>query len=305
MNGTRTTNERRSVAQLLATAAGIATAIAIVGSAFAGGNGGQGGQNGNYDPDADDAIQMQGMLRDFRPAHQKSGHPDMEVEPIDGMAVYMGAVDEYLDADGKPVYMGSAQKVVTNWMNSAGEPIHPSAYDAALGDSMGSFGASSTCNVDSVTSFRQWFRDAPNVNNSAAFPITLHRDESSGNFVFDDRLDTHMAEVFGGGNKNRNFTYEAETVVTYLQGAGQKFKFSADDDLWVYIDGRLVVDLGGCHENQEQVLELDRLDWLVDTENYTMKIFYANRLKNTARLRIETNGLLLPGSLPGTWGQYD
>jgi fibro-slime domain-containing protein len=114
-----------------------------------------------------------------------------------------------------------------------------------------------------------------------------------------------MAEVFGGGNKNRNFTYEAETVLTYLQGTGQKFKFSADDDLWVFVDGRLVVDLGGCHEVQEQVLELDRLDWLVDTEHYTMKIFYANRLKNTARLRIETNGLLLPGSLPGTWGQYD
>lgn len=50
----------------------------------------------------------------------------------------------------------------------------------------------------------------------------------------------------GGTPRNMSFTTESRFVFEY-QG-GESFAFSGDDDVWVYVNGQLVVDLGGLHE---------------------------------------------------------
>lgn len=303
MQRTHTHKRDRSPMHL---ALGAALALAAPSAiALAGGNGGTGGQNGNFDPDASNAIHVQGILREFRMANQPSGHPDMEVPPSTGLAVYAGNLEPFLDPEGKPIFVGAGKMLVMPFRDAQGRDIPPGLYDPAMGDSPGGWGVVSDGGISSVESFRQWFRDAPDVNSSALFPITLNYDEGAGKYVFDDRLDTHMAKQFGDAtNKNRNFTYEVDAAFTYIAGQGQSFTFGGDDDLWVFINNMLVVDLGGCHDYREQTVDLDRLG-LNDGQDYTMNIFYANRLKNTARLRIETTGTLVPGEVPGVASMFD
>lgn len=55
--------------------------------------------------------------------------------------------------------------------------------------------------------------------------------------------------------EDTNFHYGMEMLTEFYQREGGKdtnendtiFKFTGDDDLWIYIDGVLVLDLGGCH----------------------------------------------------------
>jgi len=199
-------------------------------------------------------------------------------------------------------------------------PMHDGGYPYASskGDSAGSAGADHDGFVQSATSFDQWFRDIPGVNLSRPLAITLRRDAGSGHYVFDDRTDPAYAgrggffpidgQLFGnseGSSHNYHFTYELAMNFTHREGEGQVFTFRGDDDVWVFIDGRLVIDIGGIHNAVEQTIDLDRLEWLEDGETHRIHFFFAERNRVASNFRIETNIEMQTGKPPATTGLFD
>lgn len=59
--------------------------------------------------------------------------------------------------------------------------------------------------------------------------------------------------------RNYGFTMEGAATFEYHKGAGETFEIYGDDDIWVYVDGVLVVDLGGAHPAAKGIVDMDYL----------------------------------------------
>lgn len=257
-------------------------------------------------------IRLTGTARDFRWYNVPGGHPDFE-QYNTGHRV--GIMQTELDADGKPVFKGQGKKVGTQYRDRQGRNINPALYDPARGDVAGTLSTVSGNVVTSAASVAQWFRDVPGVNISVPYSIDLVRQPGTNLYSFrsEDDPSTPQREGFfimdGQGyndveptyRHNYGFTFELSTTFTYRRGVGQVFTFIGDDDVYVFINGKLAIDVGGVHGAVEQTIDLDRfadLHGLVSGQRYPLKFFYCERHTTRSNCRIDTNLELVPAELP-------
>jgi len=265
---------------------------------------------GDTDDVPSDAIVIRGTIRDFHEADSVGGHPDFESEMLANNMAH-GLVRTTLGPDGKPVLMDTkGARANPAFRDSSGRTIAPHLYSPALGDAAGTLIPRPAPTITSAETFAQWFRDVPGVN--ASIPVSLALlPQPDGSFRFDSG--SHPRYRAAGGldgffplegrllgnsapkaktgvlkDRNFHFTIELELEFVHDRAANQYFRFRGDDDVWVFINGMLVIDLGGTHVPQEQRIDLNRLG-LADGSTCTLKMFFAERRRNGSNCLIDTN----------------
>ena len=111
------------------------------------------------------------------------------------------------------------------------------------------------------------------------------------------------------GAKNGSFTLRGESQFVYNKDSNLYFTFTGDDDVYMYINGVLALDLGGAHGRNSKTVNLNDLDptkyGLKEGQVATFTFFYMERCSDASTFGIETNMELVQRAINVEKKAYD
>ncbi len=237
-------------------------------------------------------LKLAVTYRDFIsfPTGTSTRHPDFEAD-WEGADVTPGLVEATLDGSGLPAASG---------------PCSEAQPDTFIDATVCPYGQM----LSTAANFSTWYRDTPAVNVPLARSLLLAR-AGNGSYVFDsgdagfypiddggfvvaparELTATADAVVNDGRDHNFGFTTEIRYFFQYL--GGETLSFSGDDDLWVFIDRKLALDVGGLHTRTARTLNLDAQAaslGLVTGGLYEIAFFHAERHSAGSNFKLTLTG---------------
>jgi fibro-slime domain-containing protein len=268
-------------------ATGGSVIVPTTGGASSGGSSGGGGEAA-----ATCDGKLTGYIRDFQP----ETHPDFE--PQNAMIAGHIAGKQDIHETG----------IVAGMVDDAWKPIYAGNPNTG------------TATTTGQANFDMWFRDTPGKNMGVDYTLEFVDPENDGVFTFDrtgastnqffpiDNGDACPAAVktpclFGNwpSYPTHNFHMTMELHTNFIYQPGMVFTFVGDDDVWVFMNGVLVVDLGGVHNQLTATVTLADVAGqigLTAGEAYRLDFFWAERKVVNSNFRIETSLKFLDCGLP-------